>query len=209
MTKRERWKSIIFYSLHFIPVILIFIFAYTDIPYNFKEPVYIEDYSIRVLSFIILLTINIFLLILRTVIFLSRRQRLVAKIILWYLGISSMISIFFGAFGMKFHSPDKTNIITFESHCMLIYKSVWVRKSYLGLFSVPIKLADNYRLSYSIVNADFKWFDENNLYVKIYPEEEHVEYPAKYYSIIDLKKSEIITKEQYESLNAKEYSFEP
>ena len=74
---------------------------------------------------------------------------------------------------------------------------------------MPIDLDDDYLLSYSAVYADFKWLDENNMYVKIYPRQEHIDYPEKYYSIINLERSEIISKEQYENLNAEEYSFEP
>ena len=70
-------------------------------------------------------------------------------------------------------------------------------------------VANSYATKNSLLKNTYKWLDENNLYVKIYPEQEHIDYPEKYYSIINLKKSEIISKEQYENLNAEEYSFEP
>ena len=68
---------------------------------------------------------------------------------------------------------------------------------------------EGYRHTNSKFYADFKWLSENDLYVKIYPEQENWEYPPKYYNIIDLEKSEIISKEQYENLNAEKYSFKP
>ena len=213
--ENEIRKSILYYSLHIAPVVLIFIFAYTDILYNFKEPVTKQIYTIpvRALGLFLILFINAVLKSMGKITYLSKRQRLVKKIIVLYLAISFMPNILcylFGANeGMQFYSPDKKNIVTFEEHFFLAATSVRVRKSYYGLFSVPIELEDDHQNSISATNADFKWLDENNLYVKIYPEQEHIDYPEKYYSIINLKKSEIISKEQYESLNAKEYSFEP
>ena len=212
MIKETKWKSVLYYSLHITPVILIFIFTYTDVLYNFKEPVWKQEYTmiVRALSLILLLIINIVLRIRRKLLYLPKEKHLVARIVIFYLGITYIPGIFcFNNEGMQFYSPNKTNIITFEKHDFLAYMSVRVRKSYHGLFSVPIELEDNYKLSYSAVYADFKWLDENNLYVKIYPEQEHIDYPEKYYSVIDLKKSEIISKEQYNNLNAEEYSFDP
>ena len=213
--KSERWKSVLYYSLHIIPLILIFVFAYTDILYNFKDPVCKQDYTIvvRIFSVILLLIINIVLIIRRKILYLPKEKHLMVSMLILYLIISiipNCASYLFGANkGMQFYSPDKTNIITFEKHDFLASMSVRVRKSYYGLFSVPIELEDNYKLSFTSVNADFKWLDEDNLYLKIYPKREHIDYPEKYYSIIDLKRSEIISKEQYENLNSEEYSFEP
>ena len=206
------WKFVLYYALHITPVILILVFTYTDVLYNFKEPVLKQYYTMIVsaLSLILLLIINIVLKIRRKLLYLPKENHLVAKIVIFCIGIIYLPSIIFlSDQGMQFYSPDKTNIITFEKHDFLFHMSVRVRKSYYGLFSVPIELEDDYLLSYSAVYADFKWLDENNMYVKIYPRKEHTDYPEKYYSIIDLKKSEIISKEQYENLNSEEYSFEP
>jgi len=206
------WKFVLYYALHITPVILILVFTYTDVLYNFKEPVWKQEYTmiVRALSLILLLIINIVLKIRRKILYLPKEKHLVAKIIIVYLGITYIPSIVcFGNLGMQFFSPDKKNIITVERQNFLSFNKIKVRKSYYGLFSVPIDLEDDYLLSYSAVYADFKWLDENNLYVKIYPRQEHIDYPEKYYSIIDLKRSEIISKEQYENLNAEEYSFEP
>ena len=206
------WKFVLYYALHITPVILILVFTYTDVLYNFKEPVLKQEYTmtVRFSSLILLLIINIVLKIRRKILYLPPKKHLVARIIIFYLGISLFPNVMCGGNkGIQFYSPDKTNIITFEKHDFLSAMSVRVRKSYYGLFSVPIELEDNYQLSYSVVYADFKWLNENNLYVKIYPGQEHIDYPEKYYSIINLERSEIISKEQYESLNAEEYSFEP
>ena len=111
--------------------------------------------------------------------------------------------------GMQFYSPDKTSIITFEENYFVGNRTIRIKKSYHGIFSAPIYLEEKHHINFSRVDADFKWLDENNLYMKIYPREEHRDYPEKYYKIIDLEKSEIISKEQYENLNAEEYSFKP
>ena len=111
--KSERWKAVLYYSVHIIPVILILVFTYTDILYNFKEPVTKQIYTIpvRALGLFLILFINAVLNCMGKIIYLSKRQRLVKKIIVLYLAISFMPNILcylLGANeGMQFYSPDK------------------------------------------------------------------------------------------------------
>ena len=210
--ERARWKAVLYYSLHIAPLITIFFLEFTDVLYNFKEPIFKQEYTfyIRELAFVLLLIINIVLITIRKIFDLPKNKHVAAIIIVCYLGISSMISLVYGGNnGMQFYSPDKTNIVTFEENYLLFTKSVRIRRSYWGFFSVPIELVEGYRHTNSKFYADFKWLSENDLYVKIYPEQENWEYPSKYYNIINLEKSEIISKEQYENLNAEKYSFKP